>query len=212
MKVYFIYARVSDVYEFPMIEEEDCVERDEYFYYFYAYTPNKKYKKLFFRTRDTDIFSFVTHNMTKEDYLKLCSHESQKRLDIYHFPGSSFTDQFLCPHLCTNKEASVIFDEADLMAENLINERLDSNDFDILLELEEGMKPKYRETIFSDTFGIGAIMHYRTYPDDGTARDAYLNVVYNEEIVYEMMFENTYRAGGIEDEMLEILSKATEKR
>ena len=69
------------------------------------------------------------------------------------------------------------------------------------------MKPKYRNIVFSNKIGIGALMHYRMYPDDGDTRDSYLNVVYNEETVYEIMYSNTYNEGGIEDEMLALLSK-----
>lgn len=106
--LFYIYGDAVDEYKFPGITNDSIRKTDKFEYSLYAYTIDKKIKKIFLNTRKNDLFYTRTITMTDDEFNDFEGSYDSHKLDFRKFKtkgiknGTIFCDNIRI--LCTCNE------------------------------------------------------------------------------------------------------------
>ena len=106
--LFYIYSDAVDEYKFPGITNDSIRKTDKFEYSLYAYTIDKKIKKIFLNTRKNDLFYTRTITMTDEEFNNFEESYDSHKLDFRKFKTKGIKNGIIfCDNiriLCTCNE------------------------------------------------------------------------------------------------------------
>ena len=106
--LFYIYGDAVDEYRFPGITNDSIRKTDKFEYSLYAYTIDKKIKKIFLNTRKNDLFYTRTITMTDEEFNNFEESYDSHKLDFRKFKTKGIKNGIIfCDNiriLCTCNE------------------------------------------------------------------------------------------------------------
>lgn len=106
--LFYIYGDAVDEYKFPGITNDNIRKTDKFEYSLYAYTIDKKIKKIFLNTRKNDLFYARTITMTDEEFHDFEGSYDSHKLDFRKFKTKGIRNGIIfCDNiriLCTCNE------------------------------------------------------------------------------------------------------------
>ena len=106
--LFYIYGDAVDEYKFPGITNDSIRKTDKFEYSLYAYTIDKKIKKIFLNTRKNDLFYTRTITMTDEEFNDFEESYDSHKLDFRKFKTKGIKNGIIfCDNiriLCTCNE------------------------------------------------------------------------------------------------------------
>lgn len=192
MKVYlfyiYSYETLSDYY--AVLPNEVRVGRGIQ-YALYAWTRKKRARNIFRNTRNMDLFYEKEIYMDDEEFSEFQEIYDESELLYYYYAGDARTDhvqKLSCEILSNTKEHDLVL----FCGYDKFEEEMSELDDWYILHLKELIRPKIYLNL-STYFDFENIREYQVPLDDCPWRD----YVLNQMEMYNTMFANTYKKGGV---------------
>lgn len=113
-------------------------------YPLYAFTTDKKIRKIFNKTRNPNAFIEFSDKVSKEEFVEFAKHRQDHMLDYHRYNYYTYKDQTL--HDIDVITTQYEFDVVDMITENGLIEAVPSNKFSSI-ELVSVLRPEYITTL-----------------------------------------------------------------